>query len=121
MLRTVSDQVAALTQKYGGLMWGEHGKGVRGEYGPQVFGEQLWSELEEVKTLFDPQNKLNPGKLVAPKGQQLIYNVDSTKRGSFDRQIPVSVRDAFPDVMNCNGNGLCFNYSRFSPCAPLSR
>ncbi|WP_447078275.1 D-2-hydroxyglutarate dehydrogenase YdiJ [Shewanella algae] len=118
LLRTVSDQVAALTQKYGGLMWGEHGKGVRGEYGPRVFGEQLWSELEEVKTLFDPQNKLNPGKLVAPKGQQLIYNVDSTKRGSFDRQIPVSVRDAFPDVMNCNGNGLCFNYSRFSPMCP---
>ncbi|KFZ38515.1 membrane protein [Shewanella mangrovi] len=119
LLKQVSDEVAALTRKYGGLMWGEHGKGVRGEYGPAVFGEELYSELEEIKTLFDPQNRLNPGKLVAPKNSgPLLYNVDSTKRGKFDRQIPVTIRDAFPDVMDCNGNGLCFNYSRFSPMCP---
>ncbi|RTR38070.1 FAD-binding oxidoreductase [Shewanella canadensis] len=119
LLKTVSDQVAELTLKYGGLMWGEHGKGVRGEYGPSVFGEELYGVLEEVKGLFDPKNKLNPGKLVAPKGTgALIYNVDSVKRGSFDRQIPIETREAFPDVMNCNGNGLCFNYSAYSPMCP---
>ncbi|WP_394147906.1 FAD-binding and (Fe-S)-binding domain-containing protein [Shewanella atlantica] len=119
LLKTVSDQVAELTLKYGGLMWGEHGKGVRGEYGPSVFGEELYGVLEEVKGLFDPNNKMNPGKLVAPKETgELLYNVDSIKRGSFDRQIPVQTRDAFPDVMNCNGNGLCFNYSVYSPMCP---
>ncbi|MFQ6371711.1 FAD-binding and (Fe-S)-binding domain-containing protein [Shewanella sp. YIC-542] len=119
LLRQVSDEVAALTRKYGGLMWGEHGKGVRGEYGPAVFGDELYGELQEIKTLFDPDNRLNPGKLVAPKNSgPMHYNVDSAKRGSFDRQIPVNVRDAFPDVMDCNGNGLCFNYSRFSPMCP---
>ena len=119
LLKTVSDQVAALTRKYGGLMWGEHGKGVRGEYGPEVFGDELYRLLREVKGLFDPDNRLNPGKLVAPldKGE-LAYNVDSAKRGSFDRQIPVQVRQAFPDVMDCNGNGLCFNYSLYSPMCP---
>src|SRR5690554_7734192 len=35
LLRTISDQVAQLTAKYGGLMWGEHGKGYRSEYAPQ--------------------------------------------------------------------------------------
>ncbi|MGE6648046.1 D-2-hydroxyglutarate dehydrogenase YdiJ [Shewanella colwelliana] len=119
LLKTVSDQVAALTLKYGGLMWGEHGKGVRGEYGPAVFGDTLFGVLEEVKGLFDPLNKLNPGKLVAPKESgALYYNVDSAKRGAFDRQIPVNTREAFPDVMNCNGNGLCFNYSVYSPMCP---
>ncbi|MDF0535450.1 FAD-binding and (Fe-S)-binding domain-containing protein [Shewanella sp. A32] len=119
LLRQVSDEVAALTRKYGGLMWGEHGKGVRGEYGPAVFGDELYGELQDIKGLFDPHNRLNPGKLVAPKDSgPMLYNVDSTKRGSFDRQIPVNVRDAFPDVMDCNGNGLCFNYSRFSPMCP---
>ncbi|QLE85839.1 FAD-binding oxidoreductase [Shewanella sp. Scap07] len=119
LLKTVSDQVAALTLKYGGLMWGEHGKGVRGEYGPAVFGDTLYQSLRQVKTLFDPHNKLNPGKLVAPiDAGELQYNVDSTKRGAFDRQIPVNTRDAFPDVMNCNGNGLCFNYSVYSPMCP---
>ncbi|MCG9731712.1 FAD-binding oxidoreductase [Shewanella sp. Isolate13] len=119
LLKTLSDQVAELTLKYGGLMWGEHGKGVRGEYGPAVFGEQLYGILEEVKGLFDPNNKLNPGKLVAPKNSgPMLYNVDSVKRGAFDRQIPVKTREAFPDVMNCNGNGLCFNYSVYSPMCP---
>ncbi|QSX35766.1 D-2-hydroxyglutarate dehydrogenase YdiJ [Shewanella sedimentimangrovi] len=119
LLRTVSDQVAALTLKYGGLMWGEHGKGVRGEYGPAVFGEELYGVLQDIKSWFDPDNRLNPGKLVAPRDKgPLCYDVDSTKRGSFDRQIPVKVRESFPDVMNCNGNGLCFNYSTASPMCP---
>ncbi|HBF46453.1 MAG TPA: hypothetical protein DDW91_08240, partial [Shewanella frigidimarina] len=119
LLKVISDQVAALTLKYGGLMWGEHGKGVRGEYGPAVFGDELYAVLERIKGLFDPDNRLNPGKLVAPpKSGPLMFNVDSAKRGSFDRQIPVQVRDAFPDVMNCNGNGLCFNYSSYSPMCP---
>ncbi|WP_282166175.1 D-2-hydroxyglutarate dehydrogenase YdiJ [Shewanella japonica] len=119
LLKTISDQVAELTLKYGGLMWGEHGKGVRGEYGPAVFGDELYGELEEIKGLFDPQNRLNPGKLVAPKDSgPMMFNVDSVKRGTFDRQIPIQVRDAFPDVMNCNGNGLCFNYSSYSFMCP---
>ena len=119
LLKTISDQVAALTLKYGGLMWGEHGKGVRGEYGPSVFGDELYGVLQDIKGLFDPDNRLNPGKLVAPKNSgALQFNVDSTKRGSFDRQIPIEVRNAFPDVMNCNGNGLCFNYSSYSPMCP---
>ncbi|GAA0782021.1 MULTISPECIES: D-2-hydroxyglutarate dehydrogenase YdiJ [Pseudomonadati] len=119
LLKVISDEVAALTLKYGGLMWGEHGKGVRGEYGPAVFGDELYGVLEQIKGLFDPDNRLNPGKLVAPpKSAPLMFNVDSAKRGSFDRQIPIQVRDAFPDVMNCNGNGLCFNYSAYSPMCP---
>ncbi|WP_445773845.1 D-2-hydroxyglutarate dehydrogenase YdiJ [Shewanella sp.] len=119
LLKVISDQVAALTLKYGGLMWGEHGKGVRGEYAPAVFGDELYGALEQIKGWFDPDNRLNPGKLVAPpQSGPLMYNVDSAKRGSFDRQIPIQTRNAFPDVMNCNGNGLCFNYSSYSPMCP---
>ena len=118
LLRVISDEVNALTQKYGGLMWGEHGKGVRGEYAPDVFGEKLYQLQCKIKGLFDPDNRLNPGKLFAPDAQSLIYNVDSQKRGTFDRQIPVNVRQEFPDVMNCNGNGLCFNYTSSSPMCP---
>ncbi|MFC7552153.1 FAD-linked oxidase C-terminal domain-containing protein [Pseudoroseomonas wenyumeiae] len=38
MIREISDEVFALTRKYNGLLWGEHGKGVRSEYVPEVFG-----------------------------------------------------------------------------------
>ena len=40
LIRPISDGVAALTHKYGGLLWGEHGKGLRSEYGPKYFGGQ---------------------------------------------------------------------------------
>lgn len=33
-IRTISDKVAALTKRHGGLLWGEHGKDYRGEYSP---------------------------------------------------------------------------------------
>ncbi|MGQ4879477.1 FAD-binding and (Fe-S)-binding domain-containing protein, partial [Billgrantia sp. LNSP4103-1] len=65
LIREVSDEVAELTQKYGGLLWGEHGKGVRSEYAPRFFGE-LYPSLQRVKAVFDPHNQLNPGKIATP-------------------------------------------------------
>lgn len=66
MLRNISDKVVALTAKYGGLMWGEHGRGFRSEYGPAFFGPTLFDELRKVKGAFDPRNRLNPGKICTP-------------------------------------------------------
>lgn len=120
LLRTISDQVAALTAKYGGLMWGEHGKGYRSEYAPTFFGAELYTELQKIKAAFDPENRLNPGKLATPYGHPnaTLVSVDARKRGYFDRQIPVQVREHYAEAMNCNGNGLCFNYDTASPMCP---
>lgn len=65
LIREVSDEVAELTKKYGGLLWGEHGKGIRSEYAPRFFGE-LYPSLQRVKAAFDPYNQLNPGKIATP-------------------------------------------------------
>ncbi len=122
LLRTLSDKVVKLTAKYGGLMWGEHGKGYRSEYGPEFFGEQLFNELRKIKAVFDPLNKMNPGKICTPidSNEQLV-SVDDTKRGYYDRQIPVKVKESFTAAMDCNGNGLCFNYDVDSPMCPSSK
>jgi FAD/FMN-containing dehydrogenase len=68
LMKAISDDVVALTAKYGGLLWGEHGKGFRAEYSPAFFGEQLYGELRKVKAVFDPDNRLNPGKICPPEG-----------------------------------------------------
>ncbi|SFT63705.1 FAD-binding and (Fe-S)-binding domain-containing protein [Halomonas saccharevitans] len=65
LIRDISDEVAALTRKYGGLLWGEHGKGVRSEYAPAFFGP-LYPSLQRLKGTFDPHNQLNPGKIATP-------------------------------------------------------
>ncbi|WP_161433938.1 MULTISPECIES: FAD-binding and (Fe-S)-binding domain-containing protein [unclassified Vibrio] len=119
LMHEVSDEVVKLVAKYGGLMWGEHGKGYRSEYGPEFFGEELFTELRRVKAAFDPHNKMNPGKICTPLNSNFeLVKVSGTKRGYFDRQIDVKVRDSFKQAMECNGNGLCFNYDTSSPMCP---
>ncbi|MDE1351728.1 FAD-binding oxidoreductase [Vibrio aestuarianus] len=119
MMHEVSDEVVKLVAKYGGLMWGEHGKGYRSQYGPEFFGEELFTELRRVKAAFDPHNKMNPGKICTPLDTNFeLVKVTDTKRGYFDRQIDVQVRDSFKQAMECNGNGLCFNYDTSSPMCP---
>jgi len=122
LMHQISDEVVALVAKYGGLMWGEHGKGYRSEYGPAFFGESLFTELRKIKTAFDPLNKMNPGKICTPlNSQDELVKVSDTKRATFDRTIPVAFKQAFAPAMECNGNGLCFNYDTTSPMCPSSK
>jgi len=119
LMKQISDDVVALTAKYGGLLWGEHGKGFRAEYSPAFFGEQLYGELRKIKAAFDPDNRLNPGKICPPEGIDApMMQVDAVKRGTYDRQIPIAVRSSWRGAMECNGNGLCFNFDVKSPMCP---
>ena len=119
LMRVISDQVVALTAKYKGLMWGEHGKGFRSEYGPEFFGEALFQEIRKIKGVFDPKNRLNPGKICTPiNSKDKLVSVDATKRAYFDKQIPTEVRTEFATSVNCNGNGLCYNYDVSSVMCP---
>lgn len=130
LIRELSDAVAALTQRYGGLLWGEHGKGVRSEYSPRFFGE-LYPALQRVKAVFDPHNQFNPGKIATPllssrsehTGKPSnetgivggfdpgLLTVDGLPtRGELDRQIDERVWQENASAVYCNGNGACYNY-----------
>jgi len=119
LMKQISDEVVALTARYGGLLWGEHGKGFRAEYSPAFFGEALYDELRKIKAAFDPDNRLNPGKICPPMGVDApMMQVDAVKRGTFDRQIPIAVRSSWRGAMECNFNVLCFNFDAKSPMCP---
>lgn len=111
MVRVITDQVVALTQKYNGLLWGEHGKGVRSEYAPAFFGE-LYPQIQRIKAAFDPHNQLNPGKIATPAADLALLKIDEVAtRGQQDRKIPVQVWEGYSEGMHCNGNGLCYNWN----------
>lgn len=119
LMKTLSDKVVELTAKYGGLLWGEHGKGFRAQYSPEFFGDTLFTELRRIKAAFDPDNRLNPGKICSPLDcDEPMMQVDAQKRGTFDRRIPLQVRTEYRGAMECNGNGLCFNFDVRSPMCP---
>ncbi|WP_308363630.1 MULTISPECIES: FAD-binding and (Fe-S)-binding domain-containing protein [unclassified Microbulbifer] len=118
LVRPITDKVAALTQKYHGLLWGEHGKGVRSEYAPAFFGE-LYPELQKIKAAFDPRNQLNPGKIATPSRVSALLKIDEVvTRGELDRAIPVQVWDGYSEGVHCNGNGACFNWNPDDPMCP---
>ena len=118
MVRVISDQVADLCHKYGGLLWGEHGKGVRSEYSPKFFGE-LYPQLQRVKAAFDPHNQLNPGKIATPDLESSLLKIDEVPtRGKTDRNIPVQVWEGYSEAVYCNGNGVCFNWDYDDPMCP---
>jgi FAD/FMN-containing dehydrogenase/Fe-S oxidoreductase len=65
--RQFMERAADLVVAHGGSLSGEHGDGQsRGELLGRMFGEQLVAAFEEVKDIFDPGNKMNPGKVVRP-------------------------------------------------------
>jgi FAD/FMN-containing dehydrogenase/Fe-S oxidoreductase len=56
---------ADLVVSYGGSLSGEHGDGQsRAALLPKMFGDELIGAFREFKAIWDPEGKMNPGKLV---------------------------------------------------------
>ena len=65
--RRFMEQAADLVASYGGSFSGEHGDGQsRGELLPKMFGAEIMRAFGELKAIFDPDDRMNPGKVVAP-------------------------------------------------------
>jgi FAD/FMN-containing dehydrogenase/Fe-S oxidoreductase len=73
--RRFVEQAADLVVSYGGSISGEHGDGQsRGELLPKMFGPELMRAFREFKSAWDPEWKMNPGKLIEP------YKLDENLR-----------------------------------------
>jgi FAD/FMN-containing dehydrogenase/Fe-S oxidoreductase len=58
-------RAADLVLSFGGSLSGEHGDGqARAALLPKMFGPELMGAFREFKALWDPDNRMNPGKLV---------------------------------------------------------
>jgi FAD/FMN-containing dehydrogenase/Fe-S oxidoreductase len=65
--RQFMQRAADLVVAHGGSLSGEHGDGQsRGELLVRMFGQQLVDAFGELKAIFDPDNRMNPGKVVHP-------------------------------------------------------
>jgi FAD/FMN-containing dehydrogenase/Fe-S oxidoreductase len=62
-----TNEAADLVLRYGGSISGEHGDGQsKAELLPKMFGPELCRAFEEFKKIWDPEWKMNPGKIVRP-------------------------------------------------------
>jgi FAD/FMN-containing dehydrogenase len=73
--RKFVEEAADLVVSYGGSLSGEHGDGqARAELLPKMFGPELVEAFREFKSIWDPEWKMNPGKVVQP------YRLDENLR-----------------------------------------
>lgn len=117
MIREVSNEVADLVARLGGVLWGEHGRGFRGEF--LDLPDDVVRRMRLVKTGFDPRDVLNPGKLYRPIGDtealssdgNAVVRIDAVPlRVHSDRSVAESERAHFDSAFGCNGNGMCHHW-----------
>lgn len=112
LVRKITDDTVELVARHGGVLWGEHGRGFRGESAEQFLSPDVLELMGRVKACFDPHDLLNPGKLYRPAGsaEALIQLDEVPLRGEADRDVPVELRRTWSNAFACNGNGLCHHY-----------
>ncbi|HZZ00718.1 MAG TPA: FAD-linked oxidase C-terminal domain-containing protein [Candidatus Baltobacteraceae bacterium] len=117
--RFVTEMAYEVVQ-YGGSISGEHGDGQsRGELLPIMYGDELVEAFWEFKTAFDPQNKMNPGKVVRPRrlDEDLRWGTqyepwDPPTKFSFTED-----RGSFAYAANrCVGAGVCRKHDKGTMC-----
>ncbi|HUE11852.1 MAG TPA: FAD-linked oxidase C-terminal domain-containing protein, partial [Steroidobacteraceae bacterium] len=115
-MRAIAEEAFAMVREYKGSHSGEHGDGlVRSEFHEAMFGSRIVADFREVKHRFDPDNLLNPGKIVDPP------KMDERSRFRYPPHYRIgelkTVLDwsAYPGagggfqgaVEMCNNNGAC--------------
>jgi FAD/FMN-containing dehydrogenase/Fe-S oxidoreductase len=109
--REFIDRATDIVVDHGGSISGEHGDGQsRGALLPKMFGAELMEGFREFKRLWDPDNKMNPGKLIDARQPHadLRLGADYAPR-------PVDTHFRFPNdngslanaTLRCVGVGAC--------------
>jgi FAD/FMN-containing dehydrogenase/Fe-S oxidoreductase len=109
--RSFVEEATDLVVSYGGSFSGEHGDGQsRAEFLGKMFGPELLQAFREFKSIWDPDWKMNPGKIVDP------YRMDENLRlGPEYRPWEPQTHFKFPDdngsfaraALRCVGVGKC--------------
>lgn len=109
--RKFMDDASNLVLKYGGSLSGEHGDGqARAELLGKMYGPELLEAFREFKRIWDPQGKMNPGKVIDPN--PILSNL---RLGPHYKPKQVKTHFQFPDdkytfdrsALRCVGIGEC--------------
>ncbi len=121
-MRAIAEAAGELVRRFKGSYSGEHGDGIsRSEFIAPMFGARLARAFESVKDSFDPEARLNPGKLVRPyhmDDRSLMrfppgYRASEPARAALDWSEWGGFAGA---VEMCNNNGACRQFASGLMC-----
>ncbi|MEX2599613.1 MAG: FAD-binding and (Fe-S)-binding domain-containing protein, partial [Dehalococcoidia bacterium] len=106
----IAEEIADLVLEFGGSLTGEHGDGiVRGHFTKKMFGEEIYEAFKELKSTFDPDSIMNPGKIIeTPDIREFMRISPVTRNIDLTTHLDFSDDGGFArHVENCNGQGAC--------------
>jgi len=106
----LAEEVADLVLEFGGSLSGEHGDGiVRGVFTERMFGPKLTRAFRELKAIWDPQDLLNPGKIVeTPPFSDNLRLSPSTVNAEVNTKFDFGFEGGLAAAAEqCNGQGAC--------------
>lgn len=109
-MEKIALEVADLVLEFGGSLSGEHGDGiVRGVFTEHMFGPTLTNAFREVKHTFDPDNLLNPGKIIDTPGfRENLRLPPDAKTWEPVTYLNFDFEGGFAAAADqCNGQGAC--------------
>jgi FAD/FMN-containing dehydrogenase/Fe-S oxidoreductase len=115
-MRSIAAEAVDMTLALGGAASGEHGDGLsRSEWLEKAFGPDLIQAFKLIKKAADPENILNPGKIVDPQPMDANLRFDPVyKTSGWTPIMNFSISGGFPGEVGllgavelCNGAGVC--------------
>lgn len=109
-LKAIAEETFDLVMEYGGSWSGEHGDGlVRSAFNERFFGREIYQAFIQVKQLFDPENLMNPGKIV--EAQSIEHNLrygTAYKDLNVNTHFRYKTEQSFQESVHmCTGVGEC--------------
>ena len=118
-MKDMTIEIAELVMEFGGAMSGEHGDGLaRSHLNEKLFGPQIYNAFRQVKRAFDPECRMNPGKIVdaGPMDENLRFgekydtihvetHYDFSREGGIETAIEM-----------CNGMAVCRKLNSGTMC-----
>ncbi len=111
-MRAIAEEAFAMVREYKGSHSGEHGDGLaRSEFHRPMFGSRMVGAFAEIKGAFDPESRMNPGKIVDPPrmdDRTLFRYPPGYATEKLETALDWSEWGGFaPAVEMCNNNGAC--------------
>ena len=119
VMKDMTDEITDLVIEFGGGMSGEHGDGLaRSHLNKKLFGPQIYKAFQDVKAAFDPEGRMNPGKIVnaPPMTENLRYGTEYHTL-SINTHYDFSREGGFATAVElCNGAGVCRKKNEGTMC-----
>jgi len=114
-MASVADEVTDLVVEYDGSVSGEHGDGrARTQWNRKLYGGEIWTAFQDLKSAFDPDWLLNPGQVVFREAEptdlteNLRFSPDYEFDAGFEPTLDWDIDNGMQGMAElCHGCGGC--------------